>query len=125
MALRYQTLAALSDRVLRFNSGRGLQLSQSTSKKTASATRRRRTLVDLFGQGHRALDAAQLKRRPSILRRRHGNFRRRRALHARGTLDYFCAMQQSIGAMRQLSMIIMVYQRTSPKNVFSLTVAGS
>jgi hypothetical protein len=28
----------------------------------------------------------------------------------------FCAMQQSIGAMRQLSVIIMVYQRISACN---------
>ena len=52
----------LQNRVLRFNSGRGLQLSQSTYKNTASATRGRCTLVDLFGQGHRALDATQRKR---------------------------------------------------------------
>ena len=82
----------LQNRVLRFNSGRGLQLSQSTYKNIASATRGRCTLVDLFGQGHWALDARQL--------------------HSR----LFCAMQQSIGAMRQLSVIIMVYQRISACN---------
>ena len=97
----------LQNRVLRFNSGRGLQLSKST-QKIASATHRRRALVDPTPKlATGASDAGQFK-----LSRQ---FWRARELPA-GTRNPktaprpFCAMQQSIGAMRQLSVITMVYQ---------------
>jgi len=64
------------------------------------------------------LDAAQLKRiRQFSECQPHGSFRRAcPPCVPRGHSRLFCAMQQSIGAMRQLSVIIMVYQRISACN---------
>jgi hypothetical protein len=92
-----------ANRVLRFNSGRGLQLSQSTYKPKHSIGDVPSLRAGLsIRKRHWALDAAQLKRRV--------NFRGRTKTRAQ-RCPAFCAMQQSIAAMRQLSVNIMVYQR--------------
>ena len=56
-------------------------------QKIASATRRRCTLVDLFGRGHWALDAPQLK--PPFSEVATGVFGGQPALRPKSTLDYF------------------------------------
>ena len=101
----------LQNRVLRFNSGRGLQLFQSTKNTIFDLLVAARWLT-CSDKAHGPWTRARLKRSRQFSdagTKYETEFPEREAPFI---LD-ICAMQQSIAAMRQLSVIIMVYQHIS------------